>query len=207
MTPIDLKQVLLWQYNDAEKLQALFQKQQEWIDANHNRFWSDWYRDVFNLETANDFGCAVWAAILGVSFAVEQSDGTKEVFGFAPFGANFFGSNFSAVASGAVQLTTDQKRTILQLRYFQMTSRATIPEINRAVRAILGDAWVLDPGDMNFVYVVFGGTPTSDQQYILDFFDIIPRPSTVGIAYRFNINAAFGFAPYGQNFYNSVFGG
>lgn len=207
MTPIDITQVLLWQYNDAEKLQQLIFKHQEWIEANHNQFWEDWVRDVFDLRTANDFGCSVWAAILGVSFSVEVSDGAKDVFGFDPFGDNFFNSYFSAVASGNVSLTVEQKRTILQLRYHQMTSRGTIPEINFAVRSIFGEAHVLDPGDMSFVYVVFAGTPSSKDQYILDHFDIIPRPSGVGIAYRYNIANSLGFDPFGQNFYNSTFGG
>lgn len=207
MTPIDITQVLLWQYNDAVKLQELITKHQLWIDKNHNQFWSDWTRDVFDLRTANDFGCDVWASILGVSFAVEVSDGTKKVFGFDPFMDNFFNSNFSAVAAGAVALTTDQKRTILFLRYHQMTSRGTIPEINFAIRSVLGDAHVLDHGDMSFVYIVFQGTPSSKDQYILDNFDIIPRPSGVGIAYRYNIANSLGFDPYGQNFYNSTFGG
>lgn len=207
MTPINITQVLTWQYNDATRLQSLIEKHQVWIDRYHNQFWTDWYDDVFNLETANDFGLSVWAIILGVSFGVELSDGTKNIFGFSPYGDNFFASNFSAVASGAVQLTTEQKRTVLKLRYYQMTSRATIPEINAAVRAIFGSAWVLDPGDMSFVYIVMGGTPTSEQQFIIDNFDVIPRPSGVGIAYRYNIESAFGFAPYGQNFYNSIFAG
>ncbi len=207
MTPININDVLLWQYNDAVNLQALITKHQEWIEQYHNQFWNDWYADVFDLRTANDFGCAVWASILGVSFAVETTDGTKNVFGFDPYGDNFYSSNFSAVASGSVILTTDQKRTILQLRYHQMTSRATIPEINFAVKAVLGNAHVLDPGDMSFVYIVFSGTPSSKDQYILDNFDIIPRPSGVGIAYRYNIANSLGFAPYGQNFYNSTFGG
>lgn len=207
MTPIDITQVLTWQYNDATRLQSLIEKHQAWIDRYHNQFWTDWYDDIFNLDTANDFGLSVWAIILGVSFGVEMSDGTKNIFGFDPYGDNFFASNFSAVASGAVQLTTEQKRIVLKLRYYQMISRATIPEINAAVKAIFGNAWVLDPGDMSFVYIVMGGTPTSEQQFIIDNFDVIPRPSGIGFAYRYNIDSAFGFAPYGQNFYNSTFAG
>jgi hypothetical protein len=204
MTSIDLTQVLLWQYNDAQKLQALIQKQQDWLEINHNQFWSDWCRDVFDLRTANDFGLSVWAMILGVSFSVEQSDGTKEVFGFAPYGANFFGSTFSAVANSDVTLSADQKRIILQLRYFQMSTRATIPAINFVLKSIFGGLSLIE-GDME-IFIAAPGTPSSSIQSMLFDYGVLPIPSTVRLSTRYNINA-FGFVPYGKNFYNSTFGG
>jgi len=182
MTPIDITQVLLWQYNDAEKLQQLIFKHQEWIDANHNQFWDDWYRDVFDLRTANDFGCAVWASILGVSFATQVSDGTKRIFGFGTYYTNFYQSNFSAVASGAVQLTTVQKRMILMLRYLRITSSATVPEINFALKELFGDAYIVDNYDMT-ITIVFPTTPESTAKYILQNYDVLPVPSTVELIY------------------------
>lgn len=204
MSNIDVTKSLIWQYNEAENLQALIEKKQEWIELNHNQFWSDWYRDIFDLRTANDFGLSVWAIILGVDFGVKTSDGSKAVFGFDPYGANFFDGTFSAVA-GTTQLSTEDRRLILQLRYFKLTSRCTIPEINYALKSVLGDSWVLDPGNMKTSYIVFGGIPGAKKLYILQNFDVIPRSSAVGYDYRFNVNNAFGFSPFGMNFHQAVF--
>ena len=61
---VDLLRALLWQYEDATGLQALLRQKSEWYTVNQTAFWSNWERDVFDLTTANDFGCAVWGIIL-----------------------------------------------------------------------------------------------------------------------------------------------
>ena len=81
---VDLMRALLWQYNDAARLEALLRQKQTWYDANQSAFWSDWLADVFDLRTANDFGLSVWAIILDipliVASAVDPSD--KPLWGF-----------------------------------------------------------------------------------------------------------------------------
>lgn len=97
---VDILQALLWQYNDATKLQALLQKKQEFLNAEYSEFWQNWITDVFDLRTANDFGLQVWAIILGVTLSPESgADETgKKVFGFGAYRQNFnnahFGQNF-----------------------------------------------------------------------------------------------------------------
>lgn len=63
---IDLLRTLLWQYNEAENLEALLTKKQEFLDSINNDFWQDWITDVFNLQTANEFGLSVWSIILNL---------------------------------------------------------------------------------------------------------------------------------------------
>ena len=61
---VNLMRTILWQYENAPKLKALVQSEQDWANENVTEFWKDWYRDVFNLKTANDFGLNVWSRIL-----------------------------------------------------------------------------------------------------------------------------------------------
>ena len=61
---INLLTALDWQRSNADVIQNLITKKQEWYEANHCDFWNDWVTDVFNLDTANDFGLSVWAIIL-----------------------------------------------------------------------------------------------------------------------------------------------
>jgi hypothetical protein len=63
---VNLLQALIWRYNKVERLLALLQSKQDWFDTNQEGFWSDWFNNVFNLDTANEFGCNVWAIILGI---------------------------------------------------------------------------------------------------------------------------------------------
>ena len=67
---VDLLRAILWQYNDATRLQSLLQQKQDWYNEQQTEFWSSWYRDVFNLDTANDFGLAVWSIILEVPLTI-----------------------------------------------------------------------------------------------------------------------------------------
>jgi hypothetical protein len=61
---IDLEKALDWQRSKAPILKALIKKKQEWYQANFCDFWNNWTVDVFNLDTANEFGLSVWAIIL-----------------------------------------------------------------------------------------------------------------------------------------------
>ena len=74
---VNLMRALLWQYNDAENLQSVLQQKQDWYTINQTEFWQDWYDNVFNLLTANQFGLNVWAIILGLPLNVTlaPSDG------------------------------------------------------------------------------------------------------------------------------------
>lgn len=134
---VDLLRVLLWQYNDAAKLEALVRSKQTWLDTNQRDFWSSWLYNVFDLRTANDFGLAVWAVILGVALSPSQApDGTKPIWGFGAFREGFDQGNFSSQTSAP--LTTAQKRLLLRLRYFQLTTRGAVPEVNAFLKLVFG---------------------------------------------------------------------
>lgn len=63
---VDVMQALLWQYDTADALPAIIASKQKWYTDNQQFFWENWFINVFDLRTANDFGCSVWAIILGI---------------------------------------------------------------------------------------------------------------------------------------------
>lgn len=202
---VDLLQSLIWQYNDALSLQSLIEQKQAWVNSNQTDFWNNWYRDVFDLRTANDFGLQVWSIILGVVFALKEEVPTV-IFGFdGSLGQTFNNAGFAS--EGSMVLTTEQKRTILQLRYRQMTTNASIDAMQDALSKIFSGAKFFDGLDMT-VTMTYPAIPSSQMLFILDNYDVIPRPNSVKIKRRFGYSTWLGFdGSGGQTFDNANFGG
>lgn len=205
---VNLLAALLWQYNDALKLQSLLENKQAWYNREYSEFWTDWYRDVFDLRTANDFGLSVWAIILNIPLTITSGGvPSSNIWGFGPFRKNFNRGNFAPSTSG-IRLTTEQKRLVLRLRYFQLITRGAIPEINKFlayVFAPFGKVYALDGLDMTMNYV-FTFTPPSQLRFVLETFDVLPRPAGVGVNYVTLIRDTFGFGPFRLNFNRGTFG-
>ena len=205
---VDCLRALLWQHNDAARLEALIRAKSEWYAAEHSTFWSDWLVDVFDLRTANDFGCAVWATILDIPIALTSKGDypNKPIFGFGQYREGFAQGNFASTNS--VILTLEQKRLVLQLRYFQLTTRGTVPEINaffKFVFSSLGLAYVNDGYQMNARYV-FAFPLSSSLETVLTEYDLLPRPAGVAIDYVIVGEAdGFGFGRYHETFTNGNF--
>lgn len=205
---VDLLRALLWQYNEAANLEGLIQRKQAWYNANQSDFWNDWVADVFDLRTANDFGLAVWAIILDVPLVVNSQgdDSNKPIWGFGQYRENFTNGNFASIASSA--LTTEQKRLVLRLRYFQLVTKGSVTEINAFFAYLfepLGVAYVVDGLDMRARYV-FGFPLSSALETVLTEFDLLPRPAAVKIDYVILGDAdGWGFGRYHDNFNNGNF--
>lgn len=218
---VDILQTLLWQYDQATAIQSLVTQKQAWYEENQTQFWTDWYNNVFNLQTANEFGLNVWAIILNIPL---QKGGTpdpvgKLIFGFAPtpytYGGspgnlNFFRANFSNNGS-LPALTINQQRLILRLRYFQLITRGAVLEINQfiaqvfpGVEGFTGTVYVLDALNMSMQYI-FAGTLSQVLKRILIEYDILPRPAGVKLKIYSNITKIFGFGAFNQNFTNGSF--
>lgn len=207
---VDLLQAILWQYNDAVRTEQIIRGEQAWYTENQTEFWENWVRDVFDLTTANDFGLAVWGRILAVPLvAAAPASGDRPVFGFGVHNRNFNNGTLGRDISGVAALTTEQKRLVLMLRYARLTSRGTIPDINAILKRLfgaLGPAYVLDGLDMTITYV-FGFVPPSQVIFVLESFDLLPRPAGVEAEILIQPAEVFGFAPYYLNFNNGTFAG
>ncbi|HAT1527252.1 TPA: DUF2612 domain-containing protein, partial [Morganella morganii] len=66
--------------------------------------------------------------------------------------------------------------------------------------------FVLDPLDMTYMYYVFMFNPDERLRVLLENFDLMPRPSGVGVRYRVVAKIAFGTGKYRKNFLKSNFG-
>lgn len=184
---VDLVRALLWQHDNATALRSLIESKQDWYNINQSTFWANWYRDVFNIDTAADFGLSVWGRILnvGLGMPVDSTIGIPH-FGFGIYHRNFGNGNFARVASGELALTTEQKRLVIRLRYYQLISRGTVTEINEAMARIFGDlgvVFVRDSLDMSKITYVFKFEPSSSVRAVLDRMDALPRPSGIGSEY------------------------
>lgn len=206
---VDILQTLLWQFNEAENLEGLLTLKQEWYNENQSEFWESWVRDVFDLRTANDFGLSVWSIILDVPLYGDNpaSGSGFPAFGFGSLNNNFGNGNFATLGGTFNQLSTEQRRLLLRLRYYQLVSSGSIPEINEFLSFLFGRGvvYALDGLDMTITYV-FTQAPTSDFLYVLETFDILPRPSGVKINIITSGRPLWGFGESRQNFENGNFG-
>ena len=182
---VDLLKSILWEYNTALNLQDILEAKQSWYNVNQTAFWTNWITDVFDLQTCNDFGCAVWAIILGIPIGIVTA---PIVNGQQPWGfdttnlTNFNGFNFTSTTITTIILTTAQKRTLLQLRYRQLTCRTTIPETNQILKSVLGSfglMYITDNYNMTATLNCVFAIPTFI--YLLFSLDLIPRPECVSL--------------------------
>jgi hypothetical protein len=93
---LELMRAVLWQYEGAKKLQGIIAAKQAWYDENQEAFWLRWYRDVFNLFTAGDFGLTVWGIILGIRRTTFVAPGREDYPAWGFTGRkNFCRGNFN----------------------------------------------------------------------------------------------------------------
>ncbi|MGQ7948095.1 DUF2612 domain-containing protein [Providencia sp. PROV258] len=207
----DLLRAILWQYEDAENLKVLAQYKANYFERATTQFWSGWYRDVFNIDTANELGLNIWARILDVPLGIDvsPSDIAKIGFGFGKKKANF-NANFRRNTDYTLSLTVEQKRLVVRMRYFNLTQSPTVTNINQFLKQFFWQAdskvFVLDPLDMSYLYYVFSFNPDERLRVLLENFDLMPRPSGVGVKYRIVTKKSFGHGQHRKNFLSSNFG-
>lgn len=205
---VDLLQALLWQHNNAPRITALMRLKNLWYQTNQEEFWTAWVRDVFDLRTANEFGLKVWSIILGIPLTMIFEPGQGVKFGFGEFNKNFNNGNFGTLGSVSAGLTADQARLLLQLRYFQLICRPTVPEINQFLAYVFrgqGNVFCKDTNDMQYVIYSFGFAPGSMLMKMLVYYDVLPRPAGVGVQIIVEGRPVFGFGDFNRNFNNGTF--
>lgn len=208
---VNLLKALLWQYNDAKNLQALLEAKDSWYFTNESQFWYSWMADVFNLATANQFGLHVWSIILDLPLYVNTPPFPDEpTFGFeGSGGVNFDNGILGQVNGSSELLPMETQRLALQLRYFQLTSSGTVPEINRMLKYLFGNkgqAYLLDNHDMTQTYI-FNFQLSWDLVYLFTSYDILPRPAGVESKVIDATLEYFGFNSFNFNFDSGILGG
>lgn len=216
---VDLLKSILWQYNESPNLLSIVTQKQEWYDEFQSEFWSSWYTNVFNLQTANLFGLAVWSIILNVPLYVPYSldPDDKPIWGFNAYDpsfptlentyVNFLAANFSS-RGDVVTLTEEEQRFLLRLRYYQLITRGEVGDINKFLYYLVstsnigftGTIYAIDDLNMTMRYII---TDISFPVELLDEIlklDLLPRPATVGIEVFIYSGTTFGFNAYNPSF-------
>lgn len=186
---------ILWQYDKSPNFNSLVSQKQAWYNVNHTQFWQDWYTNVFNLITANDFGLCVWSIILNAPFLIRQKNPNSNIFGFntvpsSNHNKNFEWGTFADVPVGSA-LTMEEQRIFLRLRYFKLITDCTIPAINIFLDSIFNDpegiyqggAWALDGLDMTMTYV-FNCPISNSLLEAIKVYDMLPHPTGVFLNYE-----------------------
>lgn len=202
---LDNEWPLYWQHANAKILQCLILA---WIEKRKELvtdFYDSWVEDVFNINTANEFGLSVWSIILDIPITIEIPAQQTVSFGFGPFRRNFNNGNFGA--GGVSALSKEDARRVLKLRYYQLITKASVTEANAIIKNVFGDlgqSYVIDRYNMTATYV-FNFTLDSALLEIIKDFDLLPRPAGVKIDILYFPGGAFGFGPNRANFDNGRF--
>jgi Protein of unknown function (DUF2612) len=178
---VDTLQAIIWEYDSALNIKAIVEGQQNLYDIYQTEFWDDWITDVFDLRTANNFGLAVWSIILNQSLYTSFIETFTPYFGFGSTNKNFENGNFASLNGGNNVYSTETARLLLRLRYFQLTSSGTVPEINRMLKYLfggLGGAYLTDNLNMTQTYNMLFEM-SAELSYMLNNTDILPRPAGV----------------------------
>jgi hypothetical protein len=204
---INLLSVILWQYNEANNLQQLIQNDQNFYDENHVQFWTSWYTNVFNLQTANDFGLFVWSIILNIPIqSTSINPVTQDIFGFGQFKNNFNNGNFYNDGSSS-GFSTEERRLILKLRYYHLVANGAIPNTNKFLNFAFqgfGNCYIVDNLDMT-VSCFFDFPITYKLLNFIKQYDLIPRCTGVRMKFFSTLQNIFGFGEFRKNFNNGNF--
>ena len=76
----DLSKVVLWQYDEAEKIKTIVKNQQNFMDTNIEGFFEYLKQNVFNLANADSIGLSIWGALLGVPRPTYVDGGETKTF-------------------------------------------------------------------------------------------------------------------------------
>lgn len=157
----DLSKIILWQYDDAEKLKSIVANEQDFMDEAVTKFWEDFDKNVFKLETCNTFGLELWGKLLNVARPTYTSGGVVHEY------------------------SDEQYRLVLQARVYVLTFDGSAKALNQFFKMLLPQypVAITDNLDMT-VSFSFATEPTAEIKRLLEYEGFLPRPS--GVKYIFN---------------------
>ena len=200
------RDTLLAQYANSPTITDLVDLFNDWIDPADDL--DAFYRDIWDIRTANDGGLDIWGRIVGVGryleiqatptywgFSEAYTDATKYT-GPQPFGAS--GSMWDGLPSTQnYRLGTEVYRKLILVKAMANISDATVNSINTLMNALFserGRFYVHDGGDMTMRYV-FDFTLAPVEVAILLRGDVVPKPAGVQLTLiQLDIATTFGFA-------------
>lgn len=180
---IDLQKCIIWQYDKASKLKFLITQKESWYAKYVTNFIRDFFWNIFNIDTANEFGLTIWGKMLGLD------------------------RNVVFIGGQSHYLTTEQYRFLLKGQILKFNMRnVSVPEINKYLRVIFNlsdnsQVFVRDNHDMTITYNITKnmGTLQEEITQLLNYYDFLPRPAGVGVNVVLSYDGYFGFEGAGEN--------
>ena len=211
---INLLSALDWQRSNADSFKSFIEAKQKWYKENFCDQYNNWFDDVFNLKTANEFGLSVWSIILDEQIYGQSAPAPFNfpAFGFGVNKKNFGNGNFSPSQTGGSYIfTIAEQRTLLMLKAYILHMSGTVSgnsnSINEALFRIFDGKVItcIDNRDMSFTYLVYDSALAG---FVTELYnrDLLPRPACIDIRLVLNANAkAWGFGQFRANFNQSNF--
>lgn len=174
----ELDENITWQFDNSDALKSLINGKKDFFTDAVDNFYTDWYRDVFNIDTANYFGLIVWAIILGCTEYIELTSkiGQKAI-GFGEYHKNFHESNF-ALSSYIYSLPTESLRKVLKAQMYNFNSNGSLHDINKLLNIIYPDnyPYASFDNDTNTLTYNFQIPLGEEDMNIVMFSNMFPAP-------------------------------
>lgn len=172
----DIESEITWQFDNSDAVKTLIYGKHDFYKENVTDFFNDWYRDVFNLDTANYFGLIVWAIILGCTEYIEITQKiSKNTIGFSDTHKNFHESNF-ALSNYIYTLKIEQLRKVLKAQMYNFNSTGSIYDINKLLAFIFPDNNPYITVDGKVITIHFPIALDDDDLSIVTFSNMLPLP-------------------------------
>lgn len=159
----DIPPFLIWstiisQYANSPRIYNIAGSLNQALDQTED--FDNFYDQIWNIQTAVDYGLDIWGRIVGVSRTLEVSVGSWFGFAEASPGSDTFGQG--AFYSGAAltsnyNLTDDAYRTLIFAKAAANITNGSIPAINQILLNLFphrGNAYVTE-GQQNIPYFGF----------------------------------------------------
>ena len=156
---IDCLKVHLWQYDKADKLNAVLKGTERFLSVAVTQFWEKYLTDIFTVGTANTFGLDLWGKTLGIARPqyADENDVVRTV-------------------------SDEMYRRMLIGAIYKFNMTGTVPEINYYLQYVFGtkQVYIIDHLDMT-ISVIFSRELTAEEIAVLSSPNFIPRPAGVNI--------------------------
>lgn len=150
----ELNRVITWQYDNSTNLIAIVMSLEHYYEESTEKFWDSWVDDVVNIDTATDFGLAVWGNILGVKRFVRTASGEP--------------------------VSTELYRKILKARAKLLDGNASMKDYCEFAYEIFGDKVIVSDGlDMSLTFADDGLDGEELEVFTDHLDDIVPYPTGV----------------------------
>lgn len=190
---INLLRTVLWQWENDDAAVSLAQYDQKYAD-DYTQFWIDFYHNIFDIRTANQFGLIIWARILGLPLTL-KNEAAGDVWGFGTDDENFDNAPF--ITETGTSVTYGTARILLLLRRYSLELSPTIPNINFIIKEVFGQdaGYVVDrpsgiPMTMHYHFSISLPLELEDA---FNTMDILPRPAGVLLTWGTVPRDHFGF--------------